>query len=115
MTDAFEDRKKGFEAKFRQDTELAFKTGVRRDKLLGLWAAQQLGLSGPAAEAYAKKLVSLALDHPGDDAVITTVLSDMTKAHIPMTEGRLRIKLEKFGAEAHDQIYKAAEPRKRLS
>jgi hypothetical protein len=57
MTTTFDEREQGFEKLFAHDEELRFKATVRRDRLLGLWAADKLGVSGPAAEAYAKELI----------------------------------------------------------
>ena len=63
----FDDREKGFEAKYKHDQELQFKVFARRNKLLGLWAAQKLGLGGEAAEAYAKDVVKADFSKPGDE------------------------------------------------
>ena len=63
----FDERQKGFEKKFKKDQELQFKAAARRNKLLGLWAAEQMGLKGEAAEAYAKEVVRSDFDKPGDD------------------------------------------------
>lgn len=63
----FDDREKAFEAKFRLDQETEFKINIRRDKLLGLWAAEQLGLSGDAAKAYALSVVDAEFTEPDHD------------------------------------------------
>ena len=65
MSHIFDDREKQFEAKYKHDEELRFKVHVRRDKLLGLWAAAELGLKGAEAEAYAKSLVNADLEKLG--------------------------------------------------
>ena len=62
----FDRRKEGFEAKFARDEELRFKATARRNRLLGLWAAEKLGLEGAEAEAYAKSVESAAFTAPGD-------------------------------------------------
>ena len=72
----FEDRERGEEKKFSLDQETLFKATARRNKLLGLWAADVLGLAGDEAEAYAKSVVVSDLEEPGDEDVIRKVLGD---------------------------------------
>lgn len=72
----FDDRKRGEEARFSLDQESLFKATARRNKLLGLWAADLLGLSGDEAEAYAKTVVMSDLEEPGDEDVIRKVVGD---------------------------------------
>ncbi len=67
---AFDDRKTAAEAKFKHDQELQFKVIARRNKLLGLWAAEQMGMSGQDAEAYAKQVVIADFEEPGDADVL---------------------------------------------
>lgn len=64
----FDERERAFEAKFKLDQEVQFKVNVRRDKLLGLWAAEQMGLSGDAAKAYALSVVDAEFSEPDHDA-----------------------------------------------
>ena len=71
---AFDDRKTAAEAKFAHDQEFQFKTIARRNKLLGLWAAEQMGISGADAEAYAKQVVIADFEEPGDADVLRKVL-----------------------------------------
>ncbi len=66
MVDAFNDREKSFEAKYKQDQELEFKISARRNKLLGEWLAGELGIKGDAVEAYAKDVVIADLEEPGE-------------------------------------------------
>lgn len=73
----FEEREKGYEARFKQDQEFQFKATARRNKLLGLWAAEKLGLSGDAADAYAKEVVIADFEEPGDDDVARKVAGDL--------------------------------------
>ena len=75
---SFDEREKDFEARFKHDQELAFKVTARRNKLLGQWAAQHLGLTGPAADAYASEVVSADFARPGDSDVIEKVAADFT-------------------------------------
>ena len=79
---SFNDREKAFEDKYKHDQELQFKVEVRRNKLLGLWAAELLDLEGEAAEAYAKEVIVSDFDEPGDDDVLRKVLADLEKAKV---------------------------------
>ena len=73
----FEEREKGYEAKFKRDQEFQFKATARRNKLLGLWAAERLGLSGGDADAYAKEVVVADFEEPGDEDVLRKVAEDL--------------------------------------
>ena len=85
----FDDRKDAFEKKFAHDEELRFKATARRNKLLGLWAAQKLGKSGPDAEAYAKSVVLADFQEAGDDDVMRKVQADLEAAG-PVSDSELR-------------------------
>ena len=74
----FDKRQEGFERKFAHDEELKFKAEARRNKLLGLWAAELLGLSGDDADAYAREVIESDFDEPGDDDVLRKVHGDFT-------------------------------------
>ena len=100
----FNDREKGFENKFKHDQESAFKINARRNKLLGLWIAKELGLSGDAAEAYAKSVVVADMEKPGDDDVLQKVLADVKAKNLPITEHRIRAEMDSLLAEARKQI-----------
>jgi len=102
----FDDREKGFEAKYKHDQELQFKVFARRNKLLGLWAAQKLGLGGEAAEAYAKDVVKADFSKPGDDDVLDKVSKDLTEKGVPVDRGRLRHEMDRLLALAKEQIAK---------
>lgn len=73
----FDKREEGFEKKFAHDEELRFKANARRNKLLGLWAAEKLGLSGDAANSYAKDVVMADFEEAGDDDVLKKVAKDL--------------------------------------
>ncbi len=73
----FADREKEFEARFKHDQEFRFKVTARRNRLLGLWAAQRLGLLGDAAEAYGKRVVDAQFEPGGDKNVIDKVAADL--------------------------------------
>jgi hypothetical protein len=102
----FNEREKGFEAKYQHDQELQFKVNARRNKLLGLWAAEKLGLTGDAAEAYAKDVVRSDFEKPGDDDVIEKVLKDLSGKGVMMTDHQLRKELDRLLPIAKDQIMK---------
>ncbi len=72
----FDKREKGFESKYVHEQEIAFKAMARRNKLLGLWAAEKMGLAGEAAAAYAKEVVKADFDEPGDEDVFRKVFGD---------------------------------------
>jgi hypothetical protein len=73
----FDDRENAFEAKFAHDAEMIFKAEVRRDKLVGLWAAGLLGKSGDAAEAYARDVVMADMEKPGSEDVVAKLADDL--------------------------------------
>lgn len=100
----FDDREKGYEAKYKHDQETLFKITARRNKLLGLWVAAQLGKSGADADAYAKEVVAADFDKPGDDDVIVKVLKDLEGKGINFDMDAIRKKLLTFGGEARAQI-----------
>lgn len=100
----FDERQKGFENKFKHDQETAFKINARRNKLLGLWAAKQLGLAGPAADDYAKSVVMADMEKPGDDDVIDKIVKDLSAKGIDATPHRVRAELDSLTAEARKQI-----------
>ena len=82
----FDKREEGFEKKFAIDEEQKFKAGARRNKLLGLWAADRLGITGDAAAAYAKEVISAEFDGTGDTGVIRKVMRDFgAKSVVPTT------------------------------
>ena len=86
----FDKREEGFEKKFAHDEELRFKANARRNKLLGLWAAEKLGISGDAANVYAKEVVMADFDESGDDDVFRKVRKDLEAKGIAMSDPELR-------------------------
>ncbi|MGB0695990.1 MAG: DUF1476 domain-containing protein [Rhodospirillaceae bacterium] len=104
MTDAFREREKGFEAKYQHDQEHLFRVIAKRNKLFGLWAAEELGLSGDDAEAYAKTVVESDLTAPGDDDVVGKVLADLQEKGVDINDHRLHLKLQKFQTEAETAV-----------
>lgn len=104
----FNDREKGFEDKFKHDQEINFKIAARRNKLLGLWLAEQFGLAGEAAQSYAKTVVMADLDRPGDDDVVEKVLRDCQERNVELSEHRLRKQMAELQEEARRQIFSEA-------
>jgi hypothetical protein len=100
----FDEREKGFEQKFQRDQELAFKVKARRNKLLGLWAAQALGLSGEAAERYAREVLQSDLEKPGVEDIIAKIGTDFRKQGVAFDDARIRIELERCAADARKQL-----------
>ena len=82
----FDKREQGFEAKFAHDEELRFKTMARCNKLLGNWAAAQLGLTGDAAVSYANELVTEHLESQTPEDILHKVATDLGPKGIPMEE-----------------------------
>jgi hypothetical protein len=97
------DREKAFENKFAHDEEMKFKAVARRNKLLGLWAAGQLGKGD--ADAYAREVVAADFLEAGDDDVIRKVKGDFDAANVAITEDQIAIKLVEFFAEAKRQLF----------
>ena len=100
----FDEREKGFEAKWKRDQELRFRVTARRNKLLGLWAAQQFDMAEAEAEVYAKTVVAADFEGPGDDDVLQKVLADFAKYGVEITEGRLRKEMTQLMDEAARQV-----------
>ena len=100
----FDKREEGFEKKFAHDDELRFKANARRNKLLGLWAAEKMGVSGPAAEAYAKELVVADFEESGDDDVFRKVRKDFDAKGVSQSDQDIRKAMIDLMALAIDQI-----------
>ncbi len=100
----FDKREEGFERKYALDEELKFKAEARRDKLLGLWIAEKLGLSGDAAAAYAKEVVIADLEEAGDADVVRKVTKDLADKGVALTEQQIRVKMDEFFAQAVAQV-----------
>ncbi len=100
----FNDREKAFEDKYQHDQELQFKVEVRRNKLLGLWVAEMLGLAGADAEAYAKEVVAADFEEPGDADLVRKIQADVQPKNLDLSEHRLRKKMDELVAVAKEQI-----------
>ena len=100
----FDDRKDAFEKKFALDEELQFKANARRNKLLGLWAAEKLGLQGAEAEAYAKSVVVADFAEAGDEDVFRKVRDDLNGKATAVTDQQIRAAMDELLAKAVEQI-----------
>jgi hypothetical protein len=100
----FDKREEGFEKKFALDEEQKFKAEVRRNKLLGLWAAEKLGLSGDAATAYSKEVVAADFEEAGDKDVQNKVVKDCAAKGVAIAAAEVRVKMDELMAQAAAQV-----------
>jgi hypothetical protein len=100
----FDKREEGFEKKFAHDEELRFKANARRNKLLGMWAADKLGLVGPEAETYAKEVVMADFEESGDNDVFKKVRKDFDAKAITQSDHQIRRTMDEFMELAIAQI-----------
>ena len=103
----FDKREDAFEKKFAHDEELLFKATARRNKLLGLWVAEKIGLTGDKAAEYAKTVVEADFQEAGDDDVVRKVLADLKAAGIEQSDHQVRRTMDELMAKAVDQVKKA--------
>lgn len=101
---SFDEREKAYEAKFARDEELRFKVEARRDKLLGLWLAGEMGKSTEEAEAYAKEVVISDLKEAGDEDVIAKVMADIEAAGLDISREDIVNKLTEYMVTAAEQL-----------
>ena len=100
----FDKREEGFEKKFAHDEELKFKATARRNKLLGLWAAEKLGITGPAAETYAKEVVAADFEEPGDQDVFRKIRKDFDAKGVAQSDQQIRRAMDELMEKAIAQI-----------
>lgn len=101
---SFDNRKDAFESKFAHDEELRFKAMARRNKLLGLWAAEKLGKAGPDADAYAKSVVLADFEEAGDEDVVRKVKADFAAASVDQSDHQIRRTMDELLSRAIDEI-----------
>ncbi len=101
---SFDDRGRGEEKKYELSQELEFKAQARRNKLLGLWAADLLGLSGPAADEYAKTVIAADFEEKGDDDVFRKVRGDFDAKAVSQSDHQIRTKMTDLLADARAQV-----------
>ena len=100
----FDKREEGFEKKFAHDEELRFKATARRNKLLGLWAAEKMGVAGSAADVYAKEIVVADFGESGDDGVFRRVRKDFDAKGVAQSDQDIRKAMVDLMALAIEQI-----------
>lgn len=100
----FEDREQAYEAKFALDQEQEFKAIARRNKLLGLWAAEKMELSAESAEQYAAAVVRADFEQPGEEDVFRKITGDFKGAGLNVSEGEVRSKMDELAAAAREKI-----------
>jgi hypothetical protein len=100
----FDDREKSFERKFALHEELKFKSTARRNKRLGLWAAEKMGLSGDDAQAYAREVVKADFEEPGEEDVYRKIRADFDAKGVEQSEHQIRRAMVDLLAEAVRQI-----------
>ena len=100
----FDQRKDAFENKFAHDEELRFKAMARRNKLLGLWAADKLGKSGADAEAYAKSVVLADFEEAGDEDVVRKVKADFAAGNVAAGDSEIRQVMQDLLSRAAEEI-----------
>ena len=101
---AFDKREEGFEKQFAHDEELKFKATSRRNKLLGLWAAEKLGRKGTDAETYAKEVVMADFEEAGEDDVFRKVRKDLDDGGVATTDQEIRAAMVELMGRAVEQI-----------
>jgi len=101
---SMKDREEGFERKFVFDEELRFKASARRNRALGLWAAEKLGKTGADAEAYAKEVVVSDIEEAGDHDVFRKIRNDFDAAGVNQSDHQIRRTMDELMAQAIEQI-----------
>ena len=100
----FDDRERAFETQYARDEEMQFRVTARRNRLLGQWAAQQMGLTPEETDAYAKAVVQADFEEAGDEDVIRKLVSDLTAAGVGIDEGAVRLAIDEKSVEARRQV-----------
>ena len=101
---SFEDREKGFERKFAHDEELKFKATARRNRLLGLWAAELMGVTGEAAQNYAREVIKADLIEPGEEDLFRKIRADFDAKGVSQSDHQIRRKMADLMGVAVSQI-----------
>ncbi len=105
----FNDREKAFENKFARDEEMQFKLTARRNRLVGEWAAGQMGLTAEETDSYAKAVVQADFEEAGDEDVIRKLMGDLTSAGVEIDDAGIRTALTDKMVEARRQFIEEAE------
>ncbi len=105
---SFDKREEGFERKFAHDSEMQFKAEARRNKWLGAWAAEIMGLEGDAAEAYAKEIIKADLIEPGDDDVFRRIRQDFDAKGVDQSDHQIRRTMDELMEKALIEVQQEA-------
>jgi hypothetical protein len=100
----FNKRQEGFEKKFAHDEELKFKATARRNKLLGLWAADKMGITGEAADAYAREVIKADFEEAGDNDVFRKIRRDFDAKGVDQSDHQIRRTMDELLQTAMDQL-----------
>ena len=100
----FDKRKDAFEKRYAHDEEIKFRAEARRNKLLGLWAAELMGKTGEAADVYARSVIEADFAEAGDEDVFRKIRDDLAAAGVERSEHQIRRTMEEFMAKALDQV-----------
>lgn len=103
----FDDRERAFETKYARDEEMLFRITARRNRLLGQWAAEKMGLTAAETDAYAKAVVQADFEEAGDEDVVRKLLGDLTAAGVDIDENSVRKALHDQSVEARRQLIEA--------
>ena len=100
----FDKRREGYESKFAHDQDLKFKATARRNKLLGLWAAEKLGLTADQADAYAKEVVKADLQEAGEEDVFRKLRADFDAKKVAVSDPQIRRAMDELMHTAVEQV-----------
>ena len=103
----FDDRERAFETKYARDEEMAFRILARRNRLLGEWAARQMGLTDVESDAYAKEVIRAEFEEAGDEDVVRKLLGDLTAAQVETDEAAIREQMRHKEVDARRQLLEA--------
>jgi hypothetical protein len=105
----FDERESAFETKFARDQEMQFRIHARRDRLLGLWAAELMGLTSVEADGYARDLIRSDFETITDDDIVRKLLGDLTSAGVEIDETAIRAQIEAKTVTARRQLIELEE------
>lgn len=100
----FDERERGYEARFAHDEEMEFKAQARRDRLAGLWAGGLMGLTGDALENYVLSVMRADLAEPGDQDVHRKLVADLSAARVGVSAAEVRTRMDALLAQARIEV-----------
>ena len=102
----FDEREKGFEAKFKHDQDLEFKIRSKRNKLIGFWAAEQLNKNESEIDEYVTQVRQSDLEKPGDDDIIDKLVKDFNLKNLNIDRNEIKTKIEEYEIKAIEEFQK---------